>query len=356
MTFRAARCRAPLLAGLLASLTAAGLASGASARSTERENLQQRCWIEGIAKAGPDEARPIKNARGANAAVPSRSLQAFTPIEPDRRGAIRRVELKPGARKLIALTFDMCEQSGEIAGYDGTVIDYLREHQLKATFFMGGKWMMTHPERTQQIMASPLFELGNHGWTHRNTRLLEGTGLHDEIVKPQVAYEEMRARLSARQCVKGLESNMSAIPRRMGLYRFPYGACNAASLQAVGEAGLLPIQWDISSGDPAQGQSAAAIVAGVSRHVRPGSIILFHANGRGWHTGEALPLLIPKLKAQGFELATVSELLAAGKPVVTQTCYDSHPGDTDRYDRLVGGKSHFPVTVGAHMPTSTPRP
>lgn len=323
--------------GILLAMTLLG-ADTALARSTERESLLQRCWIEGIAKAGPQESRPVKlapGARNSTLAAPARSLQPFTPVEPVRRGAIRRVDLKPGSRKLIALTFDLCEHSGEIAGYDGAIIDYLRERQIKATIFAGGKWMMSHAERTQQMMAHPLFELANHGWTHRNVRLLDKAALVDEIVKPQAAYEEMRVRLAARQCVKGHESNMSAIPRRMGLYRFPFGACHAEALKAAGEAGLLPIQWDVSSGDPAP-VPAAAMTASILRAVRPGSIVLFHANGRGAHTAEALPLLLPKLKAQGYEFVTVTELLAAGKPVITQTCYDSKPGDTDKYDRLLG--------------------
>ena len=338
------------------AVTALGYLTGgpADARSTERETLLQRCWIEGIAKATPAESRPVKNSpvvKGAANVTPQlRTLQSFKPVEPARRGAIRRVELKPNSRKLIALTFDLCEQSGEIAGYDGAVIDYLRDKQIKATLFVGGKWMLTHPERTQQMMAHPLFELANHGWTHRNTRLLDAQALTDEIVKPQAAYEEVRAKLAARQCVRGLEANMSAIPRRMGLYRFPFGACNAASLQAAGDAGLLPIQWDVSSGDPAPSQSAALMSASVAKQVRPGSIVLFHANGRGAHTAEALPLLIPKLKAQGYEFVTVTELLAAGKPVITQTCYDSRPGDTDKYDRLLG------AATGRVVPSATESP
>src|SRR4029079_13401684 len=35
--------------------------------------------------------------------------------------------------------------------------------------------------------------------------------------------------------------------------------------------------------------------------------------------------------AQGYEFATVSELLAAGEPVMSATCYDSRPGDADRW-------------------------
>jgi hypothetical protein len=74
------------------------------------------------------------------------------------------------------------------------------------------------------------------------------------------------------------------------------------------------------------------------RNARPGSIVILHANGRGYHTGEALPVAIPALKAKGFEFVTVSELIAAGKPLVAETCYDSRPGDTDRYDFLLGRK------------------
>jgi hypothetical protein len=48
----------------------------------------------------------------------------------------------------------------------------------------------------------------------------------------------------------------------------------------------------------------------------------------------------------GFEFVTVSELLDAGTPVVSQTCFDSRPGDTDRYD-------HFPPRQGPTVPPST---
>ena len=67
-------------------------------------------------------------------------------------------------------------------------------------------------------------------------------------------------------------------------------------------------------------------------NTRPGSIIIAHANGRGVHTAAALPLAIPALKAKGYQFVTVSELLAAGRPVVVDSCYDSKPGDTDKYD------------------------
>ena len=100
----------------------------------------------------------------------------------------------------------------------------------------------------------------------------------------------------------------------------------------------MAIQWDLSTGDPSPNRSARAIAGAMVHGVRPGSIVISHANGRGYHTGEALPMAIPALRAKGFEFVTVSELLAAGNPVVSDTCYDVHPGDTDKYDFLGGGK------------------
>ncbi|MEW5963837.1 MAG: polysaccharide deacetylase family protein, partial [Pseudomonadota bacterium] len=295
--------------------------------------LLEACFAPATLAAAPSERRPVKGIRRFDAPPPPRTLVPFAPVPPERRGAIRRVEL-PAGRKLIALTLDLCEQPGEVAGYDGAIIDYLRAHGIKATLFAGGKWMRSHPERTRQLMADPRFELANHAEAHRNLRLLAGAALAEEIAGPQRAYEAAREQLSQMQCVTGHEAELAHVPRRMGLFRFPFGACSAAALAAVNDAGLLAIQWDLSTGDPSPTQSAAAIAAAMVGNVRPGSIIIAHANGRGHNTAAALPIAIPKLRAAGYELVTVSELIAAGKPVIANTCYDSRPGDTDRYDRL----------------------
>jgi hypothetical protein len=118
----------------------------------------------------------------------------------------------------------------------------------------------------------------------------------------------------------------------------------------VAQAGLLPIQWDVSTGDPSPTQSAQAIAREMINHTRPGSIIIAHANGRGYHTAAALPIAIPALRAKGYQFVTVSELLAAGQPVVVDSCYDSKPGDTDKYDMFFKPRqvssSPKPVTGG----------
>lgn len=252
----------------------------------------------------------------------ARSLRSVTPVD---------------GRKLIALTFDLCEKSDEVTGYDGDLIDTLRAANAKATFYAGGKWMRSHPERTQQLMADPRFELGNHAWTHGNLRVLEGPEMEDQIHWTQAEYESLREDLLARPCAQPyVAAAHSSIPVLPQTFRYPYGTCNAASLAAVAAAGLYPVQWSIVTGDPAAGQSAAQIVRGVLAGLKPGAIVIGHGNGRGWHTAEAMKTLIPAIRKRGYEFVTVSELIAAGTPHLVDECYEEKPGDNHRYDKLFG--------------------
>ena len=74
----------------------------------------------------------------------------------------------------------------------------------------------------------------------------------------------------------------------------------------------------------------------VVARTKPGSILLFHANGRGWNTASALPRIIAALRAKGYTFDSVSNMLATkdASPVMAKTCYDERPGDSERYDEL----------------------
>ena len=326
---------------LLAAAAACLLvASQAGAAAEEERALINACWSpqELAGKVGEAGRKRDRTFDAPPAETASADGWPMLPVEhapPEALGVIRSVTLPPG-RKLIALTFDLCEQPGEIAGYDGAIIDFLRRENIKATFFAGGKWMRSHAERTRQLMADPLFEMGNHSEAHRNLRLLNGQRLVDEVAGPQRAYASIRAGLASSQCAAAHPGEMQSIAPRLKLFRFPYGACNAEALREIHDQGLRAIQWNLSTGDPSQGQSAAAIVRAMAG-AQPGAIVLNHANGRGWHTAAALPQAIARLRARGFEFVTVSELLAAGEPVIVPGCYDSRPGDTNRYDNLARG-------------------
>jgi peptidoglycan/xylan/chitin deacetylase (PgdA/CDA1 family) len=234
----------------------------------------------------------------------------------------------PSNKKWVALTFDLCERADEVAGYDRSIVNTLRNKHAKATFFAGGKWMQSHSEKTQQLMADNNFEIGNHGWTHGNLRVLQGERMQQQIVWTQAEYERQWDELHDKAKSAGLADLMTTVPKLPATLRFPFGTCSPESLQTTNEQGLSAIQWDVVSGDPAITVQANTIV----NETRAGSIVIFHANGRGRGTAAALPRIIDNLRAKGFEFVTVSELLAAGTPEAVDECYELKRGDNIAYD------------------------
>ncbi len=298
------------------------------------------CWTLAELAGSPKDKkvrRPIKNPyrKPPLVTTPYNFNQV---VEPKLRNSIRHV-IPDQNKKIVALTFDLCERTKERTGYDAAIVNYLRKHGVKATFYAGGKWMHSHPDKTMQLMADPLFEIGNHAWTHGNMRVLKGEEMKNQILWTQGQYEVLRRQLMSQleigQCSVPV-SEMDKIPLVPMTFRFPYGTCSTESLQALADYGLPAIQWDVVTGDPSRKQSANSIAKTVLRNVKPGSIIIAHANGRGYNTAKALPLFIPKLKEQDYTFVTVSELLKSGKAVTVETCYELKPGDNKKYDRLFG--------------------
>jgi peptidoglycan-N-acetylglucosamine deacetylase len=168
--------------------------------SAEDQSLLKQCWTP-QALAGTDQE--VKSSRPpfhldlpALRQVP---LPSATPIPQELRGSIRGVELPPGM-KLIALTFDLCETDGDVAGYDGRIVDLLRAQGVKATFFAGGKWMETHRERAEQLIADSNFEVGSHGLRHLDLSHVNDQTLEDEVRLTEAAYAETRKSLLTKQC------------------------------------------------------------------------------------------------------------------------------------------------------------
>ncbi len=306
--------------------------------------LLHACYSPQALAGAQGEEIVSRGNRKFDAPIKITGLAPTTPVPDALRGSIRRVDV-PKGEKVIALTFDLCEQRGEIAGYDGRIFDYLRQQGVKATFFAGGKWIVSHRERTEQLMTDPMFEIGNHTETHANLRLLQPAAIQQQVLAPQKAYDDARADLATKQCVASSPEGINAVPQQFKVFRFPYGTCNEASLKAVNDAGMLAIQWDVATGDPDPHESAERIAAAMVNEAKPGSIIVNHANGRGWHTAEALLIAIPKLKAKGYKFVTVSELMTMGKPVIKPECYDRKPGDVNRYDFL--GALQHPLNANA---------
>jgi peptidoglycan/xylan/chitin deacetylase (PgdA/CDA1 family) len=276
--------------------------------------------------------------------TPPARLEPLHPLPPvpDRlQGVIRRVDPAKGER-LVALTFDLCERASNVSGYRNEIVNFLRGRRIPATFFAGGKWMRSHPEKAMQLMADPLFELGNHSWTHANMAIIDDAEAGRQVLWTQAQYELLREELARRAEAGGLAREMAAVPESLRLFRLPYGRNAAHTLDLLAGMGLPVIQWDAlgewndGTGTPAQSVTHAM------QHVRPGSIILLHANAVPKNTQLVVPLLVEALEKQGFRFVTVSDLLQAGPVATVQDGYFEKPGDNVQYDTLFlgGGTLH----------------
>jgi peptidoglycan-N-acetylglucosamine deacetylase len=320
---------------LAAAATDQSPSRGEVTKTFGAQTILERCWTSEQLLGKPDDLRTARQHSTARAMpqVPPGPLRSLAPLAPEVSNSIRSVEMPSPDNKLLALTFDLCEANGGISGYDAELVNTLRTHQVKATFFAGGKWMRSHPDKTQQLMADPLFEIGNHSWSHAHFALIDETEMQREISLTQAQYEVLREDLQAKECAREAGPlEMDKIARTPRLFRFPYGTCSSAGLRLVNQCGLAAIQWSVVTGDAAKSQTAANIARVVFQQARPGAIIVAHANGRGHGTAAALARIIPQLRANGYQFVTVSELLASGKPISVTECYENRPRDNRRYD------------------------
>lgn len=271
-----------------------------------------------------DRRKAIKNDSSAPAKLsPLNELPPLTQNE----GVIRRVRLPEGV-KAIALTFDMCELDTVTTGCDMESLSFLRENQIPATLFMGGKWMRTHARRVKQIMKEgALFEIANHNWSHGNCALLSEEGLKAQILWTQAEYELLRE-----------ESGVNDIPNVPELFRLPYGRNNERALKVIAGLGLRVIQWDVAAeaGDNSNMTRAKRNAKIVTAMTRPGSILLFHANLVSKGTANLLREVVNILEGDGYMFVKVSELLTMGEAETVRDGYFSRPGDNYALDKKFG--------------------
>lgn len=293
----------------------------------------------------PDQLAEPKSAAQAKAERSIRQLAApdnnaparLAPVEPlptlpeARHGVIRRVLLSSGDKR-VALTFDLCERSVHVTGYDARLVDALRAANAKATFFAGGKWLRSHPERGMQLMADRRFELGNHAWTHANMAVAPAEFRKWQLDWTSAQYELLRDELNRRLAARGMAaSNLGPF----NLFRLPFGRGGAEVTRFLNGQGFAVIQWDVvGEGGTGNAQARAQAIADA---VRPGSIVLLHANAMPKDTAEVVRRLLPLLARKGYATATVSELLAAGRPEVVEDGYFTLPGDNRIYDDMFAG-------------------
>ena len=189
----------------------------------------------------------------------------------------------PRGRKQIALTFD--DGPGP---YTSSILRVLEQLDAKATFFVLGNRVAGRQGVLRQILHEG-HELANHSWNHA---LLAGGG--------RGAYDQIRHTNAVIRSATGFTPCM---------FRPPYGAVSGSLVAEAHRVGLATTAWDVDPRDWAT-PGAGTISARVVGSARSGSIVVMHDGGeQRRQTVQAVAAIIKRLRARGYELVTVSQLL-----------------------------------------------
>ncbi len=276
-------------------------------------------WSPAELNGHPEERNPAQTTPAAQGARRGPTLR-LAPLPSALLAGVRRIG-PAGFQNVVALTFDAGEGEAVSTGFDAELVGFLRDNCIKATFFLGGKWMSTHPDKSMQLMADPLFEVGSLAWTSTSLRPLRGVELEHQLLWPLGQYEQLRSTIAG-QCARvGVESReIDRIPKLPQVFRFPEAKCSPQALGLLSGLGLAAIFSDVDSDDLNPQQDPPAMATRIMTQVQSGSIIRFHANGRGHYTATAMPLVIKLLRKEGYHFVTVSELLTLGQIEAPAQC------------------------------------
>jgi peptidoglycan/xylan/chitin deacetylase (PgdA/CDA1 family) len=190
----------------------------------------------------------------------------------------------------VALTFD----DGP-SRWTPLVLDLLREHEARATFFVIGQRVREHPDLTKRIVAEG-HELGSHTLTHPRLTEIPEDGVREEITGGLDAIEEV-------------------LGERPTLFRAPGFHADQRELAIVQELGLEAVFADVDPQDWRPGRDSHTIFSLVLKALREGVIIDLHdgypppptsSRDDCTPTVEALDHLLPCLRAEGYETVTIS--------------------------------------------------
>ncbi len=189
--------------------------------------------------------------------------------------------------KCVALTFD----DGPTP-FDDRLLQILKDNDAKATFFLIGNKAAANPAGAARIAEAGM-EIGNHTWEHPNMTT--------------IPVEDIAGQFS-----KANDAISSATGLTPKLYRPAGGLSDGAVRQAAARVGLAEILWDVIPFDWVNDSNTGATRSMLMTYIKPGSVVLFHDTYSS--TVDLVYQFIPVLRANGYRLVTVSELLGPRAP------------------------------------------
>ncbi|HVD97137.1 MAG TPA: polysaccharide deacetylase family protein [Cytophagaceae bacterium] len=186
--------------------------------------------------------------------------------------------------KVLALTFD----DGPDPLKTPQILEILRLHNIKATFFVIGGKIKGSEELLKQIEREGHL-IANHSFSHSYFFDFYSTSkVIDDLALANRTIQEV-------------------IGKTPKLFRPPYGVTNPNIAKALKTSGLISIGWNVRSLDTVI-QNADKLYKRVISRIKPGSILLFHDTGS--HTIETLKAVILFAEKNSYKTERLDQLLS----------------------------------------------
>ncbi|WP_395096754.1 polysaccharide deacetylase family protein [Bacillus amyloliquefaciens] len=169
--------------------------------------------------------------------------------------------------------------------YVEQMLPILKQHQVKATFFLEGKWLKNNQELGKKIAADG-HEIGNHSYNHPDMSKLTLGSISEQLDKTNAQISE----------TLGMKPKWFAPPS---------GSFRKAVVDLAAEKGMGTIMWTVDTIDW-QKPSPAVLQTRVLSKIHNGAMILMHPTDP---TAKSLDTLIAKIKEKGYALGSVSDLM-----------------------------------------------
>jgi peptidoglycan/xylan/chitin deacetylase (PgdA/CDA1 family) len=196
----------------------------------------------------------------------------------------------PTGSHQMALTYD----DGPNDPYTERLLELLDRHQVKATFFLIGRFVKQRPDLARALVAAG-HAIGNHTWDHPN------------LIFCSVA--ELRRQLRQTQ-----QAIFDATGVGAKLFRPPFGGRRPDTLSVARSLGLQPVMWNVTCRDW-KAKSADEIVGYAERQIRGGDVILLH-DGEFHRIGvdrsrsvAATSSILLRYKGEGYEFSTIPQMM-----------------------------------------------
>ncbi|MFE3869423.1 polysaccharide deacetylase family protein [Flavobacterium sp. LS2P90] len=185
----------------------------------------------------------------------------------------------PNNESKIFLTFD----DGPIPEITEWVLEELKKHNAKATFFCIGNNIEKHPEIFKKVIGEG-HAIGNHTFNHLN-------GWKTTTETYLANFERCKETIQ-QFAISNVNSK---------IFRPPYGKIKRAQAKAIRQSGYKIIMWDVLSVDFDSNLSREKCLQNVLSNIESGSIIVFHDSIKAFKNLEyVLPKILAYLKENNF--------------------------------------------------------